>query len=108
MGSQHGSRAAAPPQHELPVPCFARSAAWPYFSRTTSLRFSVLMVFPSFTEGGDSVRLDRLVPCATLGVQEPKQLLERFDVGAITDERLFALGRDEFVVLELLEVVRQG
>src|SRR3954471_822472 len=37
IGSQQFSSADAPPQHELPVPDWTRSAACPYFSLTTSL-----------------------------------------------------------------------
>ena len=53
------------------------------------------------------LRLDGFVPGAALGVEKPEQFLERLGVGAVADERLFALGGDQLVVLQLLEVMRQ-
>src|ERR1700722_14818379 len=43
IGSQQPSSAADAPQQELP-PLVTRSAAWPYFSRTTSL-ISIRLLF---------------------------------------------------------------
>src|SRR5579862_3213057 len=53
-------------------------------------------------------RLDRLVSSTALGVEEPEQLLQHRSIGAVTQEGALAAHRDEILILELLQVMRQS
>ena len=66
---------------------------------------SVLMACPSSTEGRDFPGFDGLVPRAALGVEKPEQFLEGVSVCSVANEGFFPLGRDECVVLQLLEMM---
>lgn len=53
------------------------------------------------------VWIHRPVARAALRVEESEQLLQRGRVGAVADERAFALSEYKLVVLQLFEMVRQ-
>src|SRR5689334_19991676 len=103
MGSQQPSADDAAPQQALDAPLFARIAAWPYFSLTRSLIGAVLTA-PSFARRGNPLRLDRSIPRAAFRVQESQECFQRRGVRSIPNEGLLALGRDQLVDPQLLEV----
>src|SRR5712671_3649874 len=80
------------PQQELP-PDFTRSAAWPYFSLTTS--FISLVSIPASTRligfllpanSDDLFGLHCLVASTALGVEELQQLLQAIGIGCVAQE----------------------
>src|SRR6202011_2105504 len=76
------------PQQEFPAPEVTRRAAFPYFSLTISLTFSVLIFkFLSLLADGENLpRLDGLISGATFRVQKSKKSLEGVRVGRIPEE----------------------
>ena len=59
------------------------------------------------TELGDLRRFDGFISRATLGIKKAKQFLKNCGIGRVPQERAFTAHSDEFLVLELFEVVRQ-
>src|ERR1035437_2683369 len=108
MGSQQWASAGAPPQQELEPPATTRSAACPYFSFTTSVMLSIgMMTYSLFFDGNDGFRLHGLVPGAAFGIEEAEEFLQRSGVGGASQKGACPCHRDEFLVLELVEMVRE-
>src|SRR5438045_7998377 len=106
MGSTSVPQGEAP-QQEFPVPAATRLAASPYFSLTTSLMLSVLIISPAFglTTADDALRFYSFVAGAALGVQKSEQFLQCRGIGRTTKESSFALNANQALVLELVQVM---
>src|SRR5215472_842046 len=107
MGSQQPSRATELPQQELPAPVVTRSAASPYFSFTTSLMFRVVITFLLSADLNYLFRFDSFVSGAALVEEEAEQFLQRAGVGCVPEKRALTADRDQVLVLQLVEMMRQ-
>jgi hypothetical protein len=61
-----------------------------------------------FAKGDDCFRLDRFVAGAALGVKKAEQFLQRFRVGGVPEKGAVAAHRDQFLILELFQMMRKG
>jgi hypothetical protein len=107
IGSAQWASDGAAPQQELP-PLLTRRAASPYFSFTTILiSVGVIVSSLAFAEIQDFVWLDGLCPSATFGKKKRQQFLKGVRVNRVPQETPFSLDRDDALVLELFEMMRE-
>src|SRR3984957_20708111 len=97
-------QAEALPQHELPCPDATRSAAWPYFSFTTSFTLVALILAPLLT-AQDLLGFDGLVAGATFRIEEAQQVLQSIRVGRVPQERALTAHADQVLVLKFFQMM---
>src|SRR5262245_17546697 len=66
-----------------------------------------MMTDSLFANGNDGFGFDGFVSRAAFGIKEAEQFLQRVDIRGASQERALARYRDQFLVLELVQMMRQ-
>src|ERR1043166_1078424 len=111
MGSMSVPQEAEAPQQELPSPAVTRRAAAPYRSFTTSL-ISCALIFASpqsikdeLFAAGNSLRLDRFISRAALGIQKAEQFRQRLVIRRIAQKSPFPPHFYQILIPKLIQMM---